>query len=89
MNTDVVIVCSNLLHWLHIGLPVLYIIYILETYFRGTLENSKDPDERPQKATDRNNLQGLTYMYILTLKAPITTAADDKFYDIFSNFRKK
>ena len=25
----------------------------------------------------------------LTLKAPITTAADDKFCDIFSNFRKK
>ena len=26
---------------------------------------------------------------ILTLKAPITTAADDKFWDIFPNFRKK
>ena len=26
---------------------------------------------------------------ILTLKAPIPTAADDKFCDIFSNFRKK
>ena len=25
----------------------------------------------------------------LTLKAPITTAADDKFCDIFPNFRKK
>ena len=25
----------------------------------------------------------------LTLKAPITTAADDKFSDIFPNFRKK
>ena len=25
----------------------------------------------------------------LTLKEPITTAADDKFCDIFSNFRKK
>ena len=25
----------------------------------------------------------------LTLKAPITTAADDKFCDIFFNFRKK
>ena len=25
----------------------------------------------------------------LTLKAPITTAADDKFCDIFANFRKK
>ena len=24
----------------------------------------------------------------LTLKAPITTVADDKFYDIFLNFRK-
>ena len=27
-------------------------------------------------------------MLLLTLKAPITTAADDKFCDIFSNFRK-
>ena len=27
--------------------------------------------------------------YLLTLKAPITTAADDKFFDIFPNFRKK
>ena len=26
---------------------------------------------------------------ILTLKAPVTAAADDKFFDIFSNFRKK
>ena len=26
---------------------------------------------------------------ILTLKAPITTAADDKFCDIFSSFRKQ
>ena len=25
----------------------------------------------------------------LTLKAPITTAADDKFCDIFPNFQKK
>ena len=25
----------------------------------------------------------------LTLKAPITTAADDKFFDIFPNFQKK
>ena len=25
----------------------------------------------------------------LTLKAPITTAADDKFWDIFPNFRQK
>ena len=29
------------------------------------------------------------FPYILTLKAPITTAADDKFCDIFSYFRKK
>ena len=26
---------------------------------------------------------------MLTLKAPITTAADDKFWDIFPKFRKK
>ena len=26
---------------------------------------------------------------LLTLKAPITTAADDKFWDIFANFRQK
>ena len=26
---------------------------------------------------------------VLTLKAPITTAADDKFCDTFSNFRQK
>ena len=26
---------------------------------------------------------------VLTLKAPITTAADDKFCDVFPNFRKK
>ena len=25
----------------------------------------------------------------LTLKVPITTAADDKFFEIFPNFRKK
>ena len=28
-------------------------------------------------------------MNLLTLKAPITTAADDKFCDIFPNFRQK
>ena len=28
-------------------------------------------------------------MQCLTLKVPITTAADDKYCDIFSNFRKK
>ena len=28
-------------------------------------------------------------IYFLTLKAPITTAADDKFCDIFPNFRQK
>ena len=28
-------------------------------------------------------------MHLLTLKAPITTAADDKFCVIFPNFRKK
>ena len=27
--------------------------------------------------------------FALTLKAPIRTAADDKFVDIFPNFRKK
>ena len=32
--------------------------------------------------------QFLWYTY-LTLKAPITTAADDKFSDILPNFRKK
>ena len=26
---------------------------------------------------------------VLTLKAPITTAAEDKFYDIFPSFRQK
>ena len=31
----------------------------------------------------------LTDIIALTLKAPITTAADDKFCVIFSNFRKK
>ena len=30
-----------------------------------------------------------TEPYYLTLKAPIMAAADDKFGDIFSNFRKK
>ena len=35
-----------------------------------------------------------SFMYVriyllLTLKAPITTAADDKFFNIFPNFRKK
>ena len=29
------------------------------------------------------------YVQILNLKAPITTAADDKFCDIFPNFRNK
>ena len=29
------------------------------------------------------------YLIFLTLKAPITTEADDKFCDIFPNFQKK
>ena len=29
------------------------------------------------------------YTHSFTLKAPITTAADDKFIDIFPNYRKK
>ena len=32
---------------------------------------------------------GKKFIFLLTLKAPITTAADDKFFNIFPNFRKK
>ena len=31
----------------------------------------------------------LTVMFMINLKAPITTEADDKFCDIFPSFRKK
>ena len=31
----------------------------------------------------------VNFHILLTLKAPITTAADDKFLDIFPNFRQK
>ena len=34
------------------------------------------------------DLAALT-LNVLTLKAPVTTAADDKFCNIFPNFRKK
>ena len=37
--------------------------------------------------TDINN--DAMSVSILTVKAPITTAADDKFCEIFHNFRKK
>ena len=33
--------------------------------------------------------EDVTWVLILTLKATITTAADDKFCDIFPNFHKK
>ena len=35
-------------------------------------------------------MTGFKWLFsVLTLKAPITTAADEKFWDIFTNFRKK
>ena len=36
-----------------------------------------------------NLSSGAAIKEALTLKAPITTAADEKFCDIFSNFKKK
>ena len=36
-----------------------------------------------------NTMKWLWIISVLTLKAPITTAADDKFCDIFHNFQKK
>ena len=36
-----------------------------------------------------DNFQNQPFLTILTLKAPITTAADDKVCEIFANFRKK
>ena len=41
---------------------------------------------------DENDTLGSNFsllLHYLTLKAPITTAADDNFCDVFSNFRKK
>ena len=43
------------------------------------------------KASDLKNITSIHWEYalvytMLTLKAPITTAADDKFCDIFPNF---
>ena len=63
------------------------------------MSNSVDPDQASQKVRPdqgTNCIQRLptnNKLYhcqvVLTLKAPITTAADDKFCDVFSNFQKK
>ena len=42
---------------------------------------SSDPPEPPLD-------QALALSWFLTLKAPTTTAADDKFWDIYLNFQK-
>ena len=45
--------------------------------------------ENSVRARYREDLEKLSFLEMLTLKAPITTAADDKFCDIFPNFRQK
>ena len=70
---------------------------------RMYFEDSEDPDQlafRIHRVFHSNrqnqyllsNCTSKTYeleVHTFTLKAPITTAADDKFCDIFPNFRKE
>ena len=48
-----------------------------------TETNSVDPDQQSDLGYT------ICYRDVLTLKAPITAAADNKFGDIFPNFRQK
>ena len=71
-----------------------YISFSGETDF--VLANSADPDENPHCAdfvrifiVCQSTCLGVSVtIKVLTLKAPITTAADDKFCDIFANFER-
>ena len=54
----------------------------------------KSTDNHVCKSISPRTAQPFFFQFVghdkmLTLKAPITTAADDKFCDIFPNFRKK
>ena len=71
----------------HSKLPSMQRVYdhvgiIRITYLPITLATSRILHEAFHKGPIRK-------LFILTLKAPITNAAEDKLYDIFPNFRTK
>ena len=55
----------------------------------GFLTNQDSNELAQQQRLDRILKLCIQQAKVLTLKAPITTAADDKFCKIFPNFRKK
>ena len=83
----------------HIVFLFLFFLKLLVTAskksFRNTfrMSNSLDPDLALCYVGPDQDLvstrQRSHFWQVLTLKAPITTAADDKFGDIFPIFRKK
>ena len=52
-------------------------------------ENALPSIEDHKNVFKQNQSQDSVEEHKLTLKAPITTAADDKYCDFFPNFRKK
>ena len=67
-------------------------------YFRSDLDPNyliflEDFDEKvnfkKNQQTATKIMKNVPSMQKITLKAPITTAADDKYCDFFPNFRKK
>ena len=53
------------------------------------LQIAPSSDTRINRFHHQECLQQTTNGIILILQAPITTTADDKFWDIFPNFRQK